>query len=487
MVSSLLIALLLSLAQLAGTATAGPIFPEQVEKEKKLRLHNVPIVRKSLPIFTRNPAQELTPPVEIDLDDGLNAIEAPVLAAVINPKARRTRKRKKLSVPQIMEAGKLTPPRVFTPRPRSWSEAWLPQEQTKALQRVAREMAAKKAPARRVELESAWIELQASQAARLYFYKRLYSRKIMDTLREIRTAYREIYRTAEWPVYRGKYDDKRVKARAGYRHIKKYIMDEKKELNEARVQLDHALGLPTNLRIPIQDEIDFALPEKLPTAPQLMDGLGKRRIDLMALQEGIVAKDSEIMGYILSKFEDIVTFVGDKKKSEWLNTKRSGVVIDMPLFSQATEETALIAADGKKLFEEYKRRIGFAKKDVPRLVQGIDIILEEIVKVDLTLPALENEAHEAGKGKDSVIGYEKLKAVLAVKLLRLRLMKKLIETTIALELASGMKISMDLPADQIKPRDVTELGDDNSGSDGAKGTGEKAGQSAAPEGAVKKE
>ncbi len=443
-----------------GAALAGPIFPEQAAKDKKLHLRSAPVPVKAIPVFTDNPAKGYAETAQINLDDGLNALEAPVLAAVINPRARKMRSRKGLSIPQVMEAGLVSPPIVQESKLlRPWSEAWLPRNQTEALQKVSREIGGKKSPAPRVELETAWIEWQASQAARLYFYERLYSRKIIDTLREIRTAYREIYRTAEWPVYRGKYDDKRVKARAGYRHIGKYISDEKKVLSEARVQLDHALGLPTNLHVPVRDDMDFALPRRVPMAPQLIDGLGRRRIDLRAIQEGIVAKDPANMGYIYSRFEDIVTFVGDTKKAEWLNTKRRGVIIDLPLFSKVVEEAPLRASDGKKLFEEYKRRIGYAKKDIPRLRQGMDYLLEELTKVDLTLPAMEDESHEAGLGKDSVIGYEKLKAVLAVKLLRLRLMKKLIRTTIALELASGMKISRDIPKEEVKPFGVDEPGE----------------------------
>ncbi len=450
-VAAFICALLLSAVVLHAPAVlAGPIFPEQARKERNI--HNWPVEQKVLSVFTKNPAKKIAPALEVDLEDGLNALEAPMLAAVINPRAWELRKKKKLTVPQIMEAGLISPPSVFRSKPRLlWAESWLPRKQTKAFKAVAVEFSKRKGSAKKIELETAWLEWQASQAARLYFYKRLYSRKIIDTLREIRNAYKEIYRSAGWPVYQGKYEDKRIKARTGYRHIKKYIMDEQKELSKARVELDHALGLPTNLQVPLQKEIDFKFPARIPTAPELIDGLGKRRIDLMALQEGIVDKDPERMGYIFSRFEDVVTFVGDRKKSEWLNTKRSGVVIDLPLFSRATEEAPLQASDGQKLFEEYKRRIGYAKKDLPLLVNGINILLDEITKVDLTLPALQSEADEAARGKDSVIGYEKIKSVLAVKLLRLRLMKKLIEATVALELASGKKISMDVPLAEAGP------------------------------------
>ncbi len=443
-------AFLLSALLFSHPAAAGPIFPEQARKERSS--HKWRVEQKIMPVFTKNPAEKIPPALDVDLDDGLNALEAPLLAAVINPRAWKLRKKKKLTVPQVMEAGIFPPPSVFSSKPKMlWAESWLPRKQTKAFKAVAVEFSKRKGPAKEIELETAWLEWQASQAARLYFYKRLYSRKIIDTLREIRNAYKEIYRSAGWPVYQGKYEDKRIKARSGYRHIKKYIMDEQKELSKARVELDHALGLPTNLQVPIQKEIDFKFPARIPTAPELIDGLGKRRIDLMALQAGIVEKDPERMGYIFSRFEDVVTFVGDRKKSEWLNTKRSGVVIDLPLFSKTTEEAPLEASDGQKLFEEYKRRIGYAKKDLPRLVNGIDILLEEITKVDLTLPALQSEADEAVRGKDSVIGYEKIKSVLAVKLLRLRLMKKLIEAAIALELASGKRISMDVPLAEAGP------------------------------------
>ncbi len=438
----LILAPLLCALVLPTASMGGPIFPDQYLHEKPLP-QTPEIKKKTVHILVKNPGKIRARRFRMDLDDGLEAGEAAVLAAIINPVALDVRKEKGLETPQLMESGVLAPPTVHLDREKARGDFWLPGEKLNAIRETIVRLRQHRAGKEEIELESAWLEWQASEAARLYIYRRANSRKVIDLLREIKKVYRDIYKTGSRKEYREKYSDRRAIALVGYEKMKGAIRREEKALGAARVGLDHALGLPTYLEVPVQLDASFVMPREIPGIKDLVGRLSERRLDLMALQYGVMKKDPELMGYILSKFKPIETAIMERKKAEWLDTARAGVDIDFPLLSGMNANAGLEASDGKTLFKEFQRRSKNAGEDISRLWKGIGFLREELTKVGMTLPSLNRAANDAAKGKDKVAALEKKKTLLAVKLLRLRLRRKLIDAVMALDLTSGRIMAPD--------------------------------------------
>jgi len=429
-----------------SSSAGGPIFPEQALQEQALQEPRRE--KKIIPIFVKNPGKKMNQVFTLDLHDGLNADEAGMLAAITNPRAMKTREEKGLKIPQLMESGVLAPvvlKKAGKEKDGEGPEPWLPAKRLKALEEVADKATASASP-QEIEVESAWLEWQAFEAARLYLYRRMNSRRIINVLRQIKKTYKDIYKTSSRDEYRKMYGEKRAISRTGFKKMERSIKREKKALSAARVGLDHALDLPTYLELPLQNDMRFNLPRRRPTAAELINGLPNHRIDFMALQRGIMDKDPERMGYIFSKFEAISVFMEKQKKAQWLDATRLGVDMDFPFLSGTIDNAPLEASDGKVLFTEYNKRLKNAKMDIARLVQGMGFLEDELAKVDLILPSLSAAAKKAARGKDAVLALEKKKTLLAVRLLHLRLMRKLMDTTMALEITSGQKIAEDTPS-----------------------------------------
>ncbi|MFQ5428233.1 MAG: hypothetical protein ACE5EZ_04540 [Thermodesulfobacteriota bacterium] len=376
----------------------------------------------------------------LDLGNGLNAGEAALLAIITHPYIKSIREKKGLKMPQLINSGQLKPPRIAV-SDESVAAPWFPRERVQLLKETADRLSG--APVyEQMELESAWLEWQASEAARLALYRKVNSKEIIDLLRQIEKLYKEIYKTTSKAEYREeeKYQEMRATARLGYRKMKKSGKVERKELSISRADLNHALSLPTNIDTPLEDNVTFTWPGTIPSAKELTRNLSLRRLDLLAFKKGIDEKNLELMGYIRSRFNVVNISILADKKEHWLDTAATGVYMIFPLFTENHGVAGLMSTNGELFTKNYKHRLKVATLQISRLVEGMTFIAGELERIDATLPALQKEA-EAGRGENSpVAALQKKKTLLAVRLLRLRLLRKFLDTGFALEIASGTRI-----------------------------------------------
>ena len=430
-------------AQLAGPSAAGPITPEDAMEGPPAP--TLPAGPAFLAVQVQNPGKRRTRPMRVVLSDGLDPSEAAVLAAVLNPIARRCREALGLGLPALVEWGVLPVPVLEKQEVEETAEgAWLSREDRLLLAGQAAR-ARRTAPAAEVDLEAAWYEWQSMEAARLFLYRRANARETIRTLREIQRLYRDIYKATSRGPYAGRYSREHSVARRGYEKMKGSIREAEKDLSAARVGLAHAMGLPTHLEVPVQNGVEFTPPRTLPDLKGLKDGADRGRMDLMALQDGIMKKDPALMGYIYSRFEGMGVLVMGRKKEEWLDARRPAVLLDFPLLRKKTIGPPLEATNGRALFKEYKRRLGALRALLPRLYEGAGYLMDEISKIEVTMPSLAREAEKAAGGPDPVRALERKKTLYAVRLLRLRLMRKLMDTLLAMEISSGRVIVPDIP------------------------------------------
>ncbi len=388
-----------------------------------------------MPVIVKLNMQEKREALTIDLRDGLNASEAALLAVITNPYLVEIREQKGQLLPQLIRAGVLAPPRIETGKARV-AETWLPTKRLKSLKVTASRL--QLAPAHnQMELESAWLEWQAEEAARLYLYRKINSRRIIDLLRQIGKVYKEIYKATSKAEYKERYAKEHATARTGYRKMKKSGKVERKELNRSRVGLNHALGLRTNIDPVLERGLNFNIPDVIPTAKELIANMKSSRIDLMALQRGINSRNLELMNYIRSRFNAIYISIDAKTEADWLSARGPGVYMVFPLFETGKGLIPIVPTNGKLLAKNYKHRMKEVSFQIPRLVKGLTVLRTELERVDNSLPALKKTAEETSADKSPVESLLDKKTFLAVSLLRLRLLRKLMDAGIALEIASG--------------------------------------------------
>ncbi|MFQ5353536.1 MAG: hypothetical protein ACE5DR_01190, partial [Thermodesulfobacteriota bacterium] len=240
--------------------------------------------------------------------------------------------------------------------------------------------------------------------------------------------------------YKEQYREMRATARLGFDKMKKAGKAERKALSASRAELNHALSLPTNFNVPIESGVAFTWPETIPSEKELIRNMPFRRIDFIALQGGIAEKNPELMNYILSRFNAINVSLMADTKAQWLVAGAPGVYITFPLFGANHGVADMRATNDELLTKNYKNRLKVATLQVSRLSNGLAFIIGELQRIDSILPAVTQDAREHADKKSPVMALQKQKTLLAVRLLRLRLLRKLMDTGFALEIASGTRI-----------------------------------------------
>lgn len=394
-----------------------------------------PEEHRPLPVIVKLKSQKMREVVTLDLRDGLNPPEAALLAVMTNPYIVSIREKKGQLLPQLITAGVLPPPRIEAGK-GGVADSWLPTKRRKLLKVTASRLMAA-SPDGQLELESAWLEWQAGEAARLFLYRKLNSRRVINLLRQISKVYKEIYKTTSKAEYKERYAKQRAIAKLGYRKMKKTGRQEEKELSSNRRGLNHALGLQTNIDSALEPGVAFNISAAVPGAKELMLNLQNGRIDFMALQSGIASKNLEFMNYILSRFNPIYISIQAKTEAQWLDANGYGVYMAFPLFETGHGVAPLVPTNGKLLAKNYSQRVNAANSQIPRLVKGIGLISTEIERIDKILPDLQKAASPDKGEKSPVEKLLKKKTFLAVSLLRTRLLRKLMDAGLALEAASG--------------------------------------------------
>lgn len=418
-----------------SSVRAGPIYRDQYKWERPEEPQPEKIKARSIVIDV--PVKRESELFTLDVRDGLNAEEAALLAVITYPYIVSLREQKGESYPQLIKSGVLPPPRIVLSAEGA-PPSWLPEDRRLLLKKSTASLA-RGGVVGRLELESAWLEWQASTAARLYIYRKMNSRRIIDLLRQIKKVYKDIYKAAGEPENKKLYSKARATARLGYKKMVWALKKERIELSESRVGLNHALGLPTNVDVMLESGLTFPEPEALLSVKTLIDGITHERIDFLAMQKGIAENNKEEMSYINSKFNVIYLFITVKKKEDWLNAAVGGPYISFPLFKTNHGDSPPIATDVTLLAKSYIHRVKASKSQITRLVDGITLISAELQKIEKTLPGLSKDSSDGGV-KSPIVRLQNKKRLLAVRLLRLRLLRKLMDSGIALEIASGKRI-----------------------------------------------
>ncbi len=390
-------------------------------------------------------------PVTIDLRDGVNPDEAAVLAVLLNPALRADRDRRGLATAQLVQAGVLPNPQISYGRDYviggntadtitafGLSGSWDVSSLITLLPRIE----AARANVRAVDLDVAWVEWQAAQAARLSVYKVASLEAQLAAAREADHALRENVATLKRAVDLHEMtalDLSAAESTSANARLTALSLEE--DLAKERLALNRAMGFPAGTPARIEP---LPLPAHLdpPQESEMMVDLAHRRLDLVGLKKGYESEDANLRAAILAQFPRISLGFNRSTDTSNVQTLGFGVSVDIPIFDRNQGTIGTERATRQRLFDEFSDRLFQARSDIATATSDIRLLNRQVASAEKAVPALERLVATAksalAEGNTDVISYYNSRSDLILRRVELlKLKQQLIEAWIALEIASG--------------------------------------------------
>ena len=391
-------------------------------------------------------------PIEFDIRNGLSPDEAAILAVIANPRLRATRDQRKLAAAQLLQAGILPNPQFSyaldfptggltqgTVNAYNFGLSW---ELTSIISRGAK-MAAAKSDAASVDLDVAWQEWQAAEAAKLQVYHLYFFDQQLTVAKQEEDGLRENFDRIKRASDLGFVTViDLAAAQAALQRMHSTVLTTGQQREHERLALNQSLGLLAKDVIPLEQTISPPELHALPPVEKLADGLEGQRLDLLALKSGYESEEQRLRAAILNQFPKInIGFAHARDNSDVVSTG-FGITIDLPLFDRNQGAIAVEAATRTKLFDEFVARLFEARGDIARIVADISSLQRQIEAAETSIPILQNvvDSYRAAllQGNADVLTYYNARTDLITRRLELLdLKRQLADMDIALEIAAG--------------------------------------------------
>jgi cobalt-zinc-cadmium efflux system outer membrane protein len=394
----------------------------------------------------------LLKPIALDPRDGMSPDEAAILAVILNPTLRADRNRRDTAQAELIRAGILPNPQlsfnydfVTGGNTEGTLDGWglgLSWDVTSLISHETKVNAAKAGVAS-VNLDVAWQEWQVAEAARTAVYDLLsleaqqavaqdVDRRLQENLDVIHKAVDQHLKTAL----------DLAAAEAAARDSHALLLQNERDIQHQRTQLNRAIGLPPETRVKLTPGSSLSSRFDPPPLAELIDGVEQRRLDLLGLKRGYESQDQTLRAAILDQFPKIN--IGFNRANDTTNVHTIGpaVTFDIPIFDRNQATIAAETATRKKLFDEYIARVYDARADISSAIDDIRSINEQIKDAEAAVPNLQHLVdtyrEATDRGNADVLSYYEAWNNLARKNLDvLKLKQQLADNRIALEIAAG--------------------------------------------------
>ncbi len=407
---------------------------------------------ESLQVQAKEIRHPILKPIEFDIRNGLSPDEAAILAVIANPKLRATRDQRNLAAAQLLQAGILPNPQFSyslnpptggatqgTVNAFNFGLSW---EITSIISRDAK-IAAAKSDAASVDLDVAWQEWQAAQAAKLQvFHLGFLDQQIAVATQEEEGLRQnlDLVRRAADLGFVTMVD--LAAAEAALQKIHASVLTTEQQREQERLALNQSLGFPAEEIIPLEQNIEPPVLKTLPSVQELNHGLEEWRLDLLALKSGYQSQEDRLRVAILAQFPKINIGFSHAGDNTNVITTGPAIAIDLPLFDRNQGAIAVENATRAKLFDEYIARLSETQADVARIFANMDSLQRQTEAAEKAIPILQNvvESYRTAllQGNADVLTYYNARAELTTKRLEvLDLKRQLADLHIALEIATG--------------------------------------------------
>ena len=408
---------------------------------------------KALQIAAAQLHHPLLAPVPLDLRRGLGPDQAAILAVILSPKLRADRDRRGVAAAQLIQAGILPNPQLAYTRDfvtggstagtvsaygitGSWEISALISHGAKVEAARANEQA--------INLDIAWTEWQTAMAAKMALYRVVALEEELSRAKQISSDQQQTVDTLQGAVDRHERSVLDLAAaQASREDARATELTLEQELARRRLEFKNAIGVLPEANLSIESAIALPSYVPLPSEGELIADLENRRLDLVGLRQGYQSQEQTVRAAVLAQFPKVV-FGFNPHSSDTTNvhTAGFGVTIDLPIFDRNQGNIAIETATRQKLFDEYAARVFEAHSDVATAVADVQSLNRQIAAAEAALPVLQHLVDIAKEASDQgtadILGYFQAKTNLSQKSLQMiKLKQQLVDSRIALELASG--------------------------------------------------
>ena len=394
----------------------------------------------------------LLQPVHLDLAEGLTPDQAAVAAVLGNPGLRAVRDGRQLAEAQVVQAGLLPNPAFSFEHDQptgsnptgtvTGHSAQLDWDLNALWERGLKRRAAA-AQARAVDLGVAWQEWQVAQAARVAAFHVLAAEEQLPLARtamtEARTAMESWDRAAGAGAASGAAS---AASHAEYGQARQSLIRLEEAGTQAKQELNGLLGLPPEAPLPLRKAAPLPAWEDLPPEPDLVQGLGERRLDLLAFKQGYASRDTQLRLAIRQQFPPIGILLDQARDTGGVVTLGLGARLQLPFFDRNQGHIAEERATRRQLYDEYQARLFTARAQIAELFARLAGIRKRIAAAEEALGSLEASAEAYGAAQETgavdLVSAGKARLVyLAQALAVARLRAERADLGVQLEVASG--------------------------------------------------
>ena len=407
-------------------------------------------------------------PVTLNLTSGLTPQSAGVLAVLVNPGLKALRDRASVSGAQLLQAGLLPNPQLAlsadiptdgntqgTVVAAGYGLSW---DFRSLLDRAAKVAAASKAK-QQVNLQIAWREWEVALQAKTAVYNVVAVSRQLHLARQTDQRLAQNLEVIKTAVGAGQMTAMDLAAaRTASQQAQAKVIDLQNQVTQARLSLNALLGLPASRKVRLARGIALADVVPVPKAQTLVSGLGRRRLDLIAMRKGYASQEAKVRVAILDQFPRINLGLNHQTDTSNVGTVGVGLSIELPVFDRNQAQIAEARATRKLLFDEYVDRVFKARNRIASLVAEIGSLNAQVKAAKKAVPGLrslvQTYRRAVNQGQADVLSYYTAWGNLTDKRIEvLHLEEQLAARRIALELAAGM---YELPSGPAKTEPATQ-------------------------------
>ncbi|HSY53056.1 MAG TPA: TolC family protein [Opitutaceae bacterium] len=398
----------------------------------------------------------LVKPIVIDGRDGFSPDEIAVMVVIVSPQLRALRDQRGVADAQVLQAGILPNPQLGYTLDQLHGDAaqalvsgpltngnslGLSWDVTSLLVHHDA-VAAAKASGAALDLSIAWQEWQAAQDARLRAFRLLSLDQRLPLAREIEDDLADNVKLTQQALSLGQKTSMDLTAATEtWTQAQNSRFALEQQITAERAALNLALGQPADALLRLKPATVFpALPTDL--AAGLLQGLEKRRLDLVALTLGYKSEEATLRAAVIAQFPKIGLSIAKASDTSDVHTISYGVTVDLPLFDRNQGQVAIGRATRQQLFDEYIARVAEARAEVVQILADLAVTRAQLQTVDDSLPQIEqltdSLTREFQARNADVLAYRDARGTLAARRMeQMELQQSLLELGVALEIATG--------------------------------------------------
>ena len=395
----------------------------------------------------------LLAPVAIDGRDGFTPDEIALMTVITSPRLRALRDQRGVAQAQVIQAGLLPNPQLgYTidqqlgnkdPALINGGSLGLSWEITSLISYRDR-LSAAKSTANALDLDIAWQEWQAAQAARLAAYRVVSLEARLPLAKETEADLADalaLARKAHALGHRTTADLAASTEAWSLAQDARFALEQ--ELTAQKLSLALALGLPAEAPLKLKAGPDFPeLAMGADTTGSLLDGLEKRRLDLVALTLGYDSTEASLRAAVKAQFPKISLSFARAHDTSNVKTHNYGVTVDLPIFDRNQGQIAAGKASRQQLFDEYVARVAEARAEVVQILSNLSVVRTQLRTLDAELPELEQlttalDLAMQTRNADAQAVRDARGTLLARRAEQAKMRQDILELGVALEIATG--------------------------------------------------